>query len=86
MVTSILSLGNSTENTSGGQMLPPRIVVNNKLIYTERLVADLRFWVEVERQLYYFLFLLFVQSNSDAKPARLDDDTKRRIVNKESKL
>ena len=47
--TSILSLGNSTENTSGGQMLPPRIVVNNKLIYTERLVADLRFWVEVER-------------------------------------
>jgi len=40
---------NSTENNTGGQMLPPRIVVNNKLIYTERLVADLQFWSEVER-------------------------------------
>ncbi|XP_066927988.1 uncharacterized protein [Clytia hemisphaerica] len=28
---------------------PPRIVINNKLIYTERLVADLQFWSEVER-------------------------------------
>ena len=29
--------------------LPTRIVVNNKLIYTEKLVADLHFWSEVER-------------------------------------
>ena len=27
----------------------PRIVVSNKLVYTERLVADLNFWSEVER-------------------------------------
>ena len=36
--------------------LPTRIVVNNKLIYTEKLVADLHFWSEVER----WAFNLFV--------------------------
>ena len=28
---------------------PPRVVVSNKLIYTEKLLADLMFWSEVER-------------------------------------
>ena len=42
-------LGNTTDSNNGGAMVPTRIVVNNKLIYTEKLTTDLRFWLEVER-------------------------------------
>ena len=44
-----LNLDQANANNQTEQGIPPRIVVNNKLVHTEKLTADLNFWSEVER-------------------------------------
>jgi len=44
-----LNMEQASANNQTDQGLPPRVVINNKLIHTEKLYADLNFWSEVER-------------------------------------